>query len=697
MQMSENQNGHIDLVEQGPKIHESRQFLADREINSLVDDHLPGDRELAEIHQQAWYIPDKRAKTPQLKHADKICQCCGRQVPKKRIDINCDNLDYNFLGSGISLYFEFIKQCLTTMLLFFVTSGDYNLFTNYFFGDYCQQKTDSQFNCVQSWVSQLSLINKKNQFQYMELQQMMNLVTIITIIIYLQYFRKHLRYIDTICDELVLSASDYTVWVKNIPRYLGDCDYDEEIKFYFNSVMELFPISKEIVEQEEIRKLKSSHYLPLPRIANVNLVYDVSPILMLQQQSNQYRQERKLSTQRQKTADLNSQIIDVESQIQILLAKFYQGQDVNQYFLGSCFLQFQWEDDAKFILNEFNKNNRKLKFRENNLEIIKAPNPSDVFWSNLHITNFQKFKRRLVSYIATLLTLISCTVLIYVLNGYQIRIADQNNNEQSSLNTILSYSASAFITILNLVLVYIIEYLSQYEKYNTQTTYNISQAIKLSNAQFFNTSLIYFIVVVILKPNISQEGGLVQNQTLIFFSNCIIPALIKLVDYWYWLKQIQKRYAIGLNQIQLNKLYEDLEWSISYPYATIICSFYSVAFYSSIIPISQLISCFTLVFLYWADKYNIARRRLVRHNISSEFCIQMVEQLEYSLPIYCCSNLYWYYEFNNKINYYAIAGIILGILHAIIPMQKVNDYIFPFQPKEREIKSFSGCKRRILN
>ena len=38
----------------------------------------------------------------------------------------------------------------------------------------------------------------------------------------------------------------------------------------------------------------------------------------------------------------------------------------------------------------------------------------------------------------------------------------------------------------------------------------------------------------------------------------------------------------------------------------------------------------------------------------------------------------------------------MGILHAIIPMQKVNDYIFPFQPKEREIKSFEEAKEEFL-
>ena len=55
----------------------------------------------------------------------------------------------------------------------------------------------------------------------------------------------------------------------------------------------------------------------------------------------------------------------------------------------------------------------------------------------------------------------------------------------------------------------------------------------------------------------------------------------------------------------------------------------------------------------------------------------MIELLELLLPLYCVSNLL--FEFfmgvEAKPSYWAIAGIFLGIIHAILPMEKVNVFL----------------------
>lgn len=62
---------------------------------------------------------------------------------------------------------------------------------------------------------------------------------------------------------------------------------------------------------------------------------------------------------------------------------------------------------------------------------------------------------------------------------------------------------------------------------------------------------------------------------------------------------------------------------------------YVVAFYASVIPIGLVITCIALLTHYWVEKYNIARRRTIKYNYSSEMSIEMIEQLEFVLPIYC--------------------------------------------------------------
>ena len=41
-----------------------------------------------------------------------------------------DIVDLGFLGTGYPLYFNFVKQCIFMLLIMFVTSSDYNLFSN---------------------------------------------------------------------------------------------------------------------------------------------------------------------------------------------------------------------------------------------------------------------------------------------------------------------------------------------------------------------------------------------------------------------------------------------------------------------------------------------------------------------------------------------------------------------------------------
>ena len=44
---------------------------------------------------------------------------------------------------------------------------------------------------------------------------------------------------------------------------------------------------------------------------------------------------------------------------------------------------------------------------------------------------------------------------------------------------------------------------------------------------------------------------------------------------------------------------------------------YVVAFYASVIPLALVITCIALVFHYWVEKYNIAKRRTIKYNYSS--------------------------------------------------------------------------------
>lgn len=79
------------------------------------------------------------------------------------------------------------------------------------------------------------------------------------------------------------------------------------------------------------------------------------------------------------------------------------------------------------------------------------------------------------------------------------------------------------------------------------------------------------------------------------------------------------------NYLDNLSLYERPAFDISTSYAVILKNMYVVAFYASVIPIGLIITCFALLAHYWVEKYNIARRRTIKYNYSSEMSTEMIE------------------------------------------------------------------------
>jgi hypothetical protein len=105
--------------------------------------------------------------------------------------------------------------------------------------------------------------------------------------------------------------------------------------------------------------------------------------------------------------------------------KFIEGKDVKDSFLGQAFVTLQWENDVQQLLHDhkvgkiarlFGKKS-KLIYRGNPLLLEEPPEPTDVFWENLHITTSSKVLRRLFGYSLTALILAICGGLIYWLSA----------------------------------------------------------------------------------------------------------------------------------------------------------------------------------------------------------------------------------------------------------------------------------------
>lgn len=56
----------------------------------------------------------------------------------------------------------------------------------------------------------------------------------------------------------------------------------------------------------------------------------------------------------------------------------------------------------------------------------RAPEPSDVYWENLYVSDFERFFRLVMTYFATFILLVICFVIIYLLN-----VASNNLNAET--------------------------------------------------------------------------------------------------------------------------------------------------------------------------------------------------------------------------------------------------------------------------
>ena len=60
----------------------------------------------------------------------------------------------------------------------------------------------------------------------------------------------------------------------------------------------------------------------------------------------------------------------------------------------------------------------------------------------------------------------------------------------------------------------------------------------------------------------------------------------------------------------------------------------------------------------------------------------MTEMIELLLPLYSISNFFFLYYLKDEINFIALLTFIIGVLHAILPMQKFNEIAFKLQEPE---------------
>lgn len=145
-----------------------------------------------------------------------------------------------FLGPGFPLYFEFVVFCAVILGIMISVEGIYNIISNYVQGDSCKN-TDS--TCSISNINLISLSNKYTNHELYITQSWVNFGCALVIMIAMHIFRRIQRLTNRECDRGLLSPSDYSLMISQLP--LNEDYSEQDIKQILEDFWNKIPKSQE--------------------------------------------------------------------------------------------------------------------------------------------------------------------------------------------------------------------------------------------------------------------------------------------------------------------------------------------------------------------------------------------------------------------------------------------------------------------
>lgn len=139
----------------------------------------------------------------------------------------------------------------------------------------------------------------------------------------------------------------------------------------------------------------------------------------------------------------------------------------------------------------------------------------------------------LIVFLSIMILIGACFGSIYGLDVVQRRLKKQIDDDLSSVDNkkkgyeirFLSFLVAFVIILINNILKWVVKYLTEKERHETYTAFNISIAIKLMLARFVNTAIVP-VIINIQSDMWFNEGGLVSDLFSIMISISFIDPVL---------------------------------------------------------------------------------------------------------------------------------------------------------------------------
>ena len=659
---------------------------------------IPPDWDMVDEHNHAVRVARPRMLSPD--QPIDVDEMSGRPIYNDRLSACCKPDELSFLGPSYPMYFQFLVFTWSVLGVFILTTGLFSLISN-FLGDFCGEDpttitaSSHDIHCPSLIETRLSLANVLNNSQIISVWQILNLVAYLGCVVIFQFFRFRQRKFAAECDERELTASDFTVEVKNIPRHLKDIDLRQEIKDFM--IDHAFPGRK-------------------TSVMNVVLSFDVSEKMKIVSEIEALtvksvrleRQKARGEEIKESIDDIKQKIAELKDKLKLLQQEYESGK--SDKFLGRAYVTVNTQQEVGEIVQYWKRGRirRAIErfrgisgrlFHGSPIIVEPADEPSDIFWENLGVSFPEKVKKRIISLACTLLTLAICFAIVLGLSllKYNLASGGQISKEDFFLIQTLSTLTSMVVVVVNMILAQICRRLTLFEQYSSWTNFYISAAEKQTWAMFFNNALITFLIYYFIH-NYWGNGGMIKVITQVFIINTFYGPIYNLINPFFQLKRYQRFKArkLGdnslLTQKQANLMYEDVQTDFALLYSSVMKNMFTAAFYAPIVPMALFWTLLSNVLEYFVDKFNITHRGSITRSLGPRLAIQMTELMEFFLIIYAVSNVIFNIIFIKESGQtelkdigigLPITVIVLLVLHALLPMGWVNKKLLFGKIKER--------------
>lgn len=223
----------------------------------------------------------------------------------------------------------------------------------------------------------------------------------------------------------------------------------------------------------------------------------------------------------------------------------------------------------------------------------------------------------------------------------------------------IATGSSVIVTVINLVLQLIIQYLAEFERPLSHTALNSSMIQKAFWAQTLNTGFVLFVVnyfapkalreAVLALPGVGfllfrgpfaelTRGWyalvgvtLVTNMVI----NMFVPASVTIAKLFVTsLKRWCCRGRVA-HQAELIELYTNPEFDIKVKYAQLLTTIFVTLIYGSGLPLLYFLASIFMFLQFWADKYNLLWGARRPPAYDTKMAKEAIDSMFYALPLHC--------------------------------------------------------------